>query len=144
VQRGWARGLSVDQLWESRYVKIVEDAPGASWPTPGPVSPRKNLWAVIDARDVARAFRLAVEKPVRGHEAFNLNAGETCSLTTTPELLARHFPGIPQLHPMSDFDSLISHEKATRLLGFRPEYSWRRSDFSEWLKSRSAQSQSRS
>lgn len=137
VQRGWARGLTVEQLWESRYAKIVEDRHGDCWPSPGPVSPRKNLWAVIDARDVARAFRLAVECSVSDHEVLNLNASETCSLSPTPDLLTRYFPGVPLLRSMSGFDSLISHEKATQLLGFRPQHSWRQSDFSDWLNLRS-------
>ena len=27
----------------------------------------------------------------------------------------------------------VSHEKATRLLGYQPRYSWRESDFRSWL-----------
>lgn len=136
VACGWARGLTVEQLWETRYAKIVEDA-SDDWPSSGPVSPRKNLWAVIDARDVAIAFRLAVEKSLSGHEVFNLNASDTCSLVPTPKLLARHFPDVPLHSELDHFDSLISHRKATRLLGFRPRFSWRYSDFGEWLKTRS-------
>jgi UDP-glucose 4-epimerase len=142
VRCGWARGLTVEQLWESRYAKIVEDKSN-NWAVPGPVSPRKNLWAVIDARDAARAFRIAIERPTLGHEVFNLNGNETCSATTTPELLARYFPKVPTIGPIKNFDSLISNEKATRLLGFSPDHSWRQSDFSVWLESRSAGTQHR-
>lgn len=136
VRLGWARGLTVEQLWESRYARIVNDA-SEDWPSPGPASPRKNLWAVIDARDVALAFRLAVENPVATHEAFNLNGSDTCSLIPTSELLDRYFPGVPVRGTLDHFESLISHGKATRLLGFRPQHSWRRTDFAEWLEIRS-------
>lgn len=134
VRCGWARGLTVEQLWQSHYAKTLVDAPGDCWPSPGPVSPRKNLWAVIDARDVARAFRLALERSLFGHEVFNLSSSETCSYTPTPQLLAQYFPEVPLRRQASNFDSLISHEKATQLLGFHPQYTWRESDFSEWLR----------
>jgi nucleoside-diphosphate-sugar epimerase len=135
VQSGWARGLTVEQLWEVRYARIVEDS-SDEWPTPGPVSPRKNLWAVIDARDVALAFRLAVESSVPGHEVFNLNGSDTCSLVPTPQLLARHFPEVPLRAEFRGFDTLVSHKKATQMLGFHPVHSWRQSDFEEWFKKR--------
>jgi nucleoside-diphosphate-sugar epimerase len=137
VRSGWARGLTVEQLWEVRYAKIVEDS-SDHWPVPGPVSPRKNLWAVIDARDVALAFRLAAESSVAGHEVFNLNGSDTCSLIPTPELLARYFPQVPLRDRLEDFDSLVSHRKATQMLGFQPLHSWRRSDFAEWFAKRAA------
>ncbi len=132
VRLGWARGLTVEELWQQRYARIVADSE-ESWPSPGPVSPRKNLWAVVDARDVAVAFRLAVEQPSSGHEVFNLNGDDTCSLLSTQVLLTRYFPNIPSHTKLEHFDSLISNHKAARLLGFRPQHSWRRSDFGEWL-----------
>jgi nucleoside-diphosphate-sugar epimerase len=63
---------------------------------------------VIDTRDVARAFRLAVERPIAEHEVFNLAGGETCSLKTTPELLAQYFPPVPLTRPIRSFDAIFS------------------------------------
>jgi nucleoside-diphosphate-sugar epimerase len=139
IMCGWARGLTVEQLWQSHYAKTLEDMEGDSWPSPGPPSPRNNLWAVIDARDVARAFRQAVEHCLSGHQVLNLNSGETCSFTPTPQLLARYFPGVPLYRPIANFASLISHDKVTRLLGFHPQHTWRQSDFSEWLGARGSE-----
>jgi nucleoside-diphosphate-sugar epimerase len=136
VRCGWARNLTVEQLWESRYAKMVADA-SDDWPSPGPVSPKKNLWAVTDARDVARAFRLAIEQPLKGHEVISLGGWETCSRRTSPELLSQYYPQIPLRRRIADFDPLISQEKAIQMLGFHAEHSWRRSDFSEWLRLRS-------
>lgn len=135
VLGGWARGLTVEQLWESRYARIIAD-PGDEWHSPGPVSPRKNLWAVTDARDVARAFRLAVERPPAGHEVIHLGGHETCSLETTPALLARYYPQVPLRRPLLGYDSLIAGDKAAALLHFVPQYSWRQSDFADWLRTR--------
>jgi nucleoside-diphosphate-sugar epimerase len=142
VRFGWARGLTVEQLWEGRYSKMVEDS-SDHWPVPGPVSPRKNLWTVVDARDVAIAFRLATESSVAGHQIFNLNGSDTCSLIPTPQLLARYFPDVPMRSQLDNFDSLVSHRKATQMLGFQPVHSWRRSDFAEWFAKRSAANSSR-
>ena len=133
VRGGWAREMTVEHLWESRYAKIVADG-NEDWPTPGPVSPRRNIWAVSDARDVARAFRLAAERRLAGHEVINLGGHETCSLENTPELLAKHYPKVLLRRALSGHDSLIAGEKAARLLDFVPQYSWRRSDFADWLR----------
>ena len=135
VRGGWAREMTVEQLWESRYARIVADQ-SEDWPSPGPVSPRRNLWAVSDARDVARAFRQAVEQPVAAHEVINLGGHETCSLKPTAELVAKHYPRVPLRRPLSGYDSLIAGEKAAHLLNYVPQYSWRRSDFAEWLRTK--------
>jgi nucleoside-diphosphate-sugar epimerase len=132
VRGGWAKGLTVEELWATRYRRTIEDAE-KDWPVPGPPSPKNNLWAVTDARDAALAFRLAVENDRIRHETFFINGDDTCSLVTTRELLARHYPGVPLRQPLDGHASLVSHAKATRLLGFVPRYTWRRSDFSAWL-----------
>lgn len=138
VGAGWARRFkSVEELWTERYLKTLGD-PEGDWPIPGPPRPRNLLWAVTDARDAAQAFRLAVENDTLTHEVFLINADDTCSWEETPRLLARWFPTVPLKRPLQGHDSLVSHEKATRLLGYRPRYSWRRSEFRSWLDARGA------
>jgi nucleoside-diphosphate-sugar epimerase len=132
VQAGWARGMTVDQLWTVRYRRTIEDT-SDDWPSPGPVSPRKNLWAVTDARDAAQAFRLAVENSAIQHEVFNINGDDTCSRLETPLLISRYFPDIPMRSQLEGHSSLVSHEKATRLLGYRPRFTWRTGEFANWL-----------
>lgn len=135
VGTGWARRMaSVEDLWRQRYMKTLLD-PEGEWPIPGPPRPRNLLWAVTDARDAAQAFRLAVENMSLRHEVFAINGDDTCSLEETPALIARWYPGVPLRTALTGCASLISHEKATRLLGYRPQYTWRRSDFSDWLAS---------
>ncbi len=132
VRSGWARGLTVEELWTIRYQRSIEDAE-TDWPSPGPPSPRNNLWAVTDARDAAQAFRLALEDDHLWHEVFFINGDDTCSTVETQTLVARHYPGVPLKGPLEGHASLVSHEKATRLLGYRPRYTWRQSDFQVWL-----------
>jgi nucleoside-diphosphate-sugar epimerase len=132
VRAGWAKGLTVEDLWTIRYRRTIEDAE-KDWPVPGPPSPRNNLWAVTDARDAAQAFRLAVENDHLLHEVFFINGDDTCSTVDTPTLIARHYPGVPLHAPLEGHASLVSHAKATRLLGYQPRYTWRQSDFYDWL-----------
>jgi nucleoside-diphosphate-sugar epimerase len=133
TQSGWAKGLTVEELWTGRYRKTIEDNPDVEWPVPGPPSPHKILWAFTDARDAAEAFRLAAENEDIIHEVFLINGYDTCARIETPQLLARHYPEIPLKTPLMGHDSLWSHGKATRMIGYQPQYTWRQSDFSDWL-----------
>lgn len=147
VRSGWAQQFTVEELWSKRYVKTIED-PDGDWPTPGPPAPRKLLWAFTDARDAAQAFRLAVENDAIEHEVFLINGDDTCSKAQTPALIdqlqrsvgdreaGRAAPEIPLKAPLAGHASLWSHAKATRLLGYRPRYSWRESDFQSWMEKR--------
>lgn len=147
VRSGWAQQFTVEELWSNRYVKTIEDAEG-DWPTPGPPAPRKLLWAFTDARDAARAFRLAVENDTIRHEVFLINGRDTCSRESTPALID-HLqsslaeeganptgPEIPAKTPLAGHASLWSHAKATSLLGYQPRYTWRQSDFHSWMETR--------
>jgi nucleoside-diphosphate-sugar epimerase len=130
---GWAKNFAtVEEFWAKRYCKVIEDADG-DWPTPGPPAPKNLLWAVTDARDAAQAFRLAVEDATLQHEVFHINGDDTCSLIETPTLIARHYPQVLVTEPLEGFASLVSHTKATRLLNYRPQFTWRVSDFAVWF-----------
>jgi nucleoside-diphosphate-sugar epimerase len=147
VRSGWAQQFTVEELWRQRYRKTIEDAVG-HWPSPGPPAPRKILWAFTDARDAAQAFRLAVENDSISHDLFLINGADTCSRDPTSLLIdrLRHsfsegaassaVPDIPLKAPLEDHASLWSHAKATRLLGYRPKYTWRQSDFQSWMEKR--------
>ncbi len=143
VRSGWAQQFTVEELWRKRYLKTIEDE--GDWPSPGPPAPRKILWAFTDARDAAQAFRLAVENDSIKHEVFFINGDDTCSKELTPLLIDRlrsslgekaassTGPDIPLKVPLEGHASLWSHAKATRLLGYRPIYTWRQSDFQSWM-----------
>lgn len=134
VQGGWARGMSVEELWTRRYFRTIYEADN-DWPVPGPPSPRNNLWTVTDARDAAQTFRLAAEDTQLLHEVFFVNGDDSCSLEETPLLLTRHYSQIPVNGCLEGHASLISCKKAARLLKYHPAYTWRKSDFRDWLRS---------
>jgi nucleoside-diphosphate-sugar epimerase len=128
----WARGLSVEELWSGRYLKVLSE-PDGDWPVPGPPSPKSLLWAVGDARDVAQAFKLAVEDESIVNQVFAINGDETCSFTPSSELVRRHYPKVPLTGPLEGFSTLVSIQTAKRLLGYKPRFGWRGSDFQTWL-----------
>lgn len=129
---GYARGMTVEQLWETRYHRAVEDRDEGEWPSPGPPSPRKALWMVSDARDAAEACRLAVEDKTLGGEMFIIHGGDTSSTIPTKDLVARFYPNVPVVKPLEGFAPLFSNEKAELLLGYIPRFTWRHSDFQTW------------
>jgi nucleoside-diphosphate-sugar epimerase len=78
-----------------------------------------GLWSYIDARDAARACRLALEADFGGHQAFNICARSTIMDTPTRELIARYLPRVTDLRTgLDDRGSGYSIDKAKRLLDF--------------------------
>ena len=132
VQTGWAKGLTVEEFWQKRYLKVISD-PDGDWPSPGPPAPHKLLWAVTDVRDAVQAFRLALENKEITHDVLHINADDTCSYTQTPILIEQHFAKVPLKEKLLEHASFVSHAKATQMLGYRPRYTWRDSDFSRWV-----------
>ena len=91
------------------------------------VRPRKfNLWSYVDARDVAQSCRLALEADIEGGvDHFLVAAADTVMRQTNAELLDELFPDVEQRGDMDNHDTLLSIEKARRVLGYEPQYSWR-------------------
>jgi nucleoside-diphosphate-sugar epimerase len=128
-KRGSVRFASVEELWAA--FRQRQDDPEGGYP-PGP----SVFWDGVDARDTAMAFRLALENDDVVHDVFMVLSGETYSTTPTPELIARYFAGIPLKTPLEGHASLVSHEKAARVLGYRPVHRWRESEFGAWREGR--------
>ncbi|MGC1686680.1 MAG: NAD(P)-dependent oxidoreductase, partial [Candidatus Acidiferrales bacterium] len=134
VRSGGMKGLTVEELWKTRYLRSIEAAElDGDWPIPGPPNPRKNLWCVTDARDGAEAFRLALENEKILNEVFLINGSDTCANVETPALIKRFYGDVHIRKPLNGFASLVSNQKATRILGYTPRYTWRESDFAEWV-----------
>jgi nucleoside-diphosphate-sugar epimerase len=84
-----------------------------------------NLWGYIDARDGAQAVRKALELDARGCEVFIIANADTVMSRPNSELLAEVFPGVPVRDGTGEHDTLLSIDKARRVLGYEPAYSWR-------------------
>ena len=79
----------------------------------------------IDARDGATAIRLALEAPLTGAEVFIIASPDTVMSSASSDLAARVFPEVEVRRPLGEHESLMSTEKARRLLGYKPQHTWR-------------------
>ncbi len=75
--------------------------------------------------DAVRAYRLAIEAEPFGFEAFNIVAADTLLDIPTEEALAKYGPDIEIRSPLPGFTGGFAIEKASRILGWEPEHSWR-------------------
>jgi nucleoside-diphosphate-sugar epimerase len=84
-----------------------------------------NLWSWVDARDVAQACRLALEADVAGADQFIVAAADTLMRQPSGELMRRCFPAVPLRGDLGEFATLLSIDKARRVLGYAPKHTWR-------------------
>ncbi|EHK56108.1 NAD-dependent epimerase/dehydratase family protein [Allomesorhizobium alhagi] len=110
-----------------RFSNVMEPADYARFPSfDADARLRKwNLWAYIDARDASQAIRRALEAPIRGAEIFVIANADTVMSRPNAELMAEVYPGVPLAQGASGNETLLSIEKARRLLGYDPQHSWR-------------------
>lgn len=91
-----------------------------------PAERERILWSYIDTRDAAEACRLAVEAEGLGSVALNLAADESSMDIPSRELMSARYPEVSDFRaPLGEFETLLSNEKAKRLLGWKPKYKWR-------------------
>jgi nucleoside-diphosphate-sugar epimerase len=86
-----------------------------------------NLWSWVDSRDVAQACRLALSAEIAGADHFIIAAADTLMRQPSRELMARAFPGVPVAPDLGAVETLLSIAKARRILGYRPQHTWRTS-----------------
>jgi nucleoside-diphosphate-sugar epimerase len=83
------------------------------------------LWGYVDVRDLAVAYRLAVESDITGYHVFYPIADDVFSRLTVAELTEKHLPNLvdylPKLTGRSFYDLAPIREK----LGFEAKIFWR-------------------
>jgi nucleoside-diphosphate-sugar epimerase len=84
-----------------------------------------NLWGYIDGRDGAHAVLKAIELDTTGFDRFIIAAADTVMSRSNADLVAEVFPGVPVTRELGQQDTLLSIEKARRVLGYSPQHSWR-------------------
>lgn len=84
-----------------------------------------NLWGYIDGRDGAQAVVRALENGKPGFEAFIIANEDTVMSRSSASLAAEVFPNVRVTKELGEHETLLSIDKAKRLLGFAPEHSWR-------------------
>lgn len=84
-----------------------------------------NAWGYIDARDGAQAVRKALAYPEPGVEIFVIANADTVMSRPSAALAAEVFPDLPITKELGEHETLLSIDKARRLLGYEPQFSWR-------------------
>jgi nucleoside-diphosphate-sugar epimerase len=120
----WDPELSITAL---RFSNVMEPADYAAFPgyDADPQSRRWNLWGYIDARDGAQAVLKSLETREPGFEAFIIAAADTVMSRSSAELAEAVFPGTPVTKELGEHETMLSIDKARRLLGYEPQHSWR-------------------
>ncbi|MCT2538173.1 NAD(P)-dependent oxidoreductase [Aquibacillus koreensis] len=87
---------------------------------------RKTIvWSYIDARDAAKAYRLAVEKDGLGAVALNVAADNSSMDMKSSELMASVYPDVEIRGELTGYETLYSNKKAKELLDWQPVHNWR-------------------
>lgn len=110
-----------------RFSNVMEPHDYARFPSfsADPRLRKWNLWGYVDATDVARSVRCALEADVRGADSFIVAAADTVMEQPSRELMAEVFPGVPVRDGVAEHGTLLAIDKARALLGYRPGFSWR-------------------
>jgi nucleoside-diphosphate-sugar epimerase len=110
-----------------RFSNVMAPADYAEFPGYDADASRRswNLWAYIDARDGAQAIRKALQHQATGCDVFVIGNSDTVMSRSTGELAAEVFPGVPVRAGLGEHDTLVSIDKARRVLGYEPAFSWR-------------------
>ncbi|WP_246002451.1 NAD-dependent epimerase/dehydratase family protein [Allorhizocola rhizosphaerae] len=110
-----------------RFSNVMEIADYAAFPSfnHDPMLRKWNLWGYIDARDGAQAVRKALEYKGTGLEVCIIANADTVMTTPSAELAAQVFPGVPVTRELSGTETMLSIDKARRLLGYEPRHTWR-------------------
>ncbi len=97
------------------------------WPAPTPENPLTLvMWAYADARDVAEAHVLALDAEIEEYEAFMLAQPSSRFDEPTIDLVKKNFGDVVEIREgLEGAASVISTEKAQRLLGWQPRHDWR-------------------
>lgn len=120
----WDPALKIVAL---RFSNVIDPEDYAAFPAfdDDPWARKWNLWGYIDARDGAQAIRRALEWDTTGFDRFIIAAADTVMSRPNDELVAEVFPGVPLKRELGVNDTLLSIDKARRILGYAPEHSWR-------------------
>jgi UDP-glucose 4-epimerase len=110
-----------------RFSNVMEPGDYARFPAfdDDPGSRKWNLWGYIDARDGAQAVRLALESELTGTEVFIIANADTVMSRPNAALVKEFYPDVEVRGDLGEHDTLLSIDKARRLLGYEPEYGWR-------------------
>ncbi len=106
-------------------VMDVEDYAGFPAFQADPRLRRWNLWGYIDARDGAQAVERALAHDRPGADVFIIANSDTVMTRSSAALMAEVYPDVEIRGALGEHETLLSIDKARRVLGYEPRHSWR-------------------
>ena len=84
------------------------------------------MYQYFDVRDFAAMIEKVFVADQLEHEIFLLSALDSTHTDPTGEVIARYYPEVESRYEsLETYSPFVSMEKARKLLGFEPRYSWR-------------------
>ncbi|MFC5647907.1 NAD-dependent epimerase/dehydratase family protein [Paenibacillus solisilvae] len=109
-------GNVIDPASYERFPSFIHD----------PAQRDRILWSYIDTRDAAEVCQLAIEAEGLGSVALNIASEDTSMAVKSRELLAARYPEVVDFKtPLDGYETLLSSEKAKKLLNWQPKHKWR-------------------
>ncbi|MHA7181518.1 NAD-dependent epimerase/dehydratase family protein [Arthrobacter sp. MDB2-24] len=123
----WDPDLSISAL---RFSNVMDPEDYAEFPSfDADATARKwNLWGYIDGRDGAQAVEKALQNAAPGFDRFIIAAADTVMSRASADLAAEVYPGVQVVRDVGGHETLLSIDKARRVLGYEPRHSWRDRD----------------
>lgn len=84
-----------------------------------------NLRDYVEGRDGVQAVRLALEHRAAGFDRFIIVAADTVMSRDNAELVRDALPSVPLTNDISGNGTLLSIDRARRVLGYAPRHSRR-------------------
>ncbi|MEU5931796.1 NAD(P)-dependent oxidoreductase [Micromonospora sp. NPDC047187] len=120
----WDPELVMVGLRFSNVMDVEDYAPFPSFDA-DPRLRRWNLWGYIDARDGAQAVERALAHDQPGADVFVIANADTVMSRSSASLMAEVYPGVEIRKELGEHETLLSIDKARRVLGYEPQHSWR-------------------
>jgi len=104
------------EVYEKRFASFCND----------PNQRSRIMWSYIDARDIATACRMAIEKNGLGVQVLNIAADDNCTTLTSAELMKHGYPEVTDIRgPIDGNQTLLCNKKIKEVLGWKPKHFWR-------------------
>jgi nucleoside-diphosphate-sugar epimerase len=120
----WDADLSITGLRFSNVLDASDYVHQPEWEA-DPSLRRWNLWGYIDTRDGALAVLRALENGRPGFDTFVIANADTVVERPSADLVAEYFPDVRVARPLVGNETLLSIDKARRILNYEPAHSWR-------------------
>ncbi|WP_433650315.1 NAD-dependent epimerase/dehydratase family protein [Micromonospora zamorensis] len=120
----WDPELVMVGLRFSNVMDVEDYSPFPSFDA-DPLLRRWNLWGYIDARDGAQAVERALAHDQPGADVFIVANADTVMTRSSASLMAEVYPGVEIRKELGEHETLLSIDKARRVLGYEPQHSWR-------------------